>query len=122
MVGIRLLKPIITTQVRPLDFPDAEAGIGQNLVVNPTSEKAAVFELTGSRNSVINSSVLENSITLTSSSNNSTVTIDGFKVTAPSAMNDQGKATIKIGGTAHVEAADMDGDYSGSATLRVVYL
>ncbi len=121
-VGMRLLKPIIATQVRGLDFPDAEAGIGHNLVVNPTSENAAVFELTGSRNAVISSTVLESSITLSSPSSGTSITIDGFKVTAPSAINDQGKATIKIGGTAHVDAEAQEGDYSGSATLRVVYL
>jgi hypothetical protein len=121
-IGIRLLKPITTTLVQPLNFPDAEAGVGQNLVVKTTSDNAATFAITANKNSFINSTILESSVTLSSTSTPSTITIDGFRVTAPSATNDQGKAIIKVGGTAHVDAKDLNGDYSGSATLRVVYL
>jgi hypothetical protein len=32
-----------------------------------------------------------------------------------------GKGTIGVGGTAHVEIDSEDGNYVGSATLRVIY-
>ena len=121
-VSLRLLKPIVMTEVHALSFPDANTGVGQDLVVHASSTDAGAFEVVGSKNIGISSSVVENSIMITSPDTDTAITVDGFTLSSPHVINDQGKATVKVGGTAHILADAKEGDYSGTATLRVVYL
>jgi len=121
-ISLRLLKPTTMTEVHALSFPDANTGIEQDLVVPASSPNAGALEVAGSKNIGINSSVVENGIMIASPDTDTKITVDGFTLSSPPVMDDQGKATVKIGGTAHILADAQDGDYSGTATLRVVYL
>lgn len=120
-VRLRLLKPIVTTTIQSLSFPDTVVGNDTAVVVSSTSDGAAKFDVGGGANRTIFSYVVENSITMTTSSSSSGVMVDGFSVDSPSSFDSAGKAKLNVGATAHVLASNEDADYSGSATLRVIY-
>lgn len=118
---LRLFKPITTTVVQSLSFPDAMAGTASSVVVTASSDKAAIVDVSGGANRSIQSYVIENSINATDPNSGESITIDGFTIDGPSSFNANGKAQINIGATAHLLASNEDGEYKGSATLRVIY-
>ena len=120
-VRIRLLKPIVTTVVQPLSFPDTMAGSSSSVVVSSTADSAAQVDVQGGANRTIHSYVVENSIAMTSPSSSSNVRVDGFSVKSPTAFDSTGKAKLSVGATAHILASNEDANYAGNATLRVIY-
>ena len=120
-VSMKLLKPIVISEVRSLSFPNTNTGISTSLIVGSSDEKAAEFNLVGSANTNIISAIVESSISISAPGVSNPVLVDNFTVKAPLALNDQGKGTIGVGGTAHVTQDSEDGNYIGSATLRVIY-
>ena len=120
-VSLRLLKPVVISEVRSLAFPDTTTGTTSQIVVSSTGDTAAKFEVVGSANSNIVSTVVEHSIVMSAPSVSDPIVVDGFTVQAPLALNELGKASVGVGGTAHINNSNEDGDYSGSATLRVIY-
>lgn len=120
-VNLKLLKPIAISEVRALAFPDMMTGSSTSLVVASSDDSAAKFDLVGSANTNVVSTVVENSIAISAPGISKSVVVDNFTVKAPLALNSQGKGTIGVGGTAHIGTDNDDGDYIGAATLRVVY-
>jgi len=120
---LKLFKPIAITKVQDLLFPDTTlTGSAFTIVVLPAASGAASFTATGGKSRNITTSVVESSITMSASGVAGTITVDTFVLSGPSAFDSSGNATgMKVGATAHVLAASEDGNYSGTATYRVVY-
>jgi len=120
-VSLNLLKPIAISEVRSLAFPNTNIGISTDLIVPSNDENAAEFQLVGSANTNIVSTVIEKSISISAPGASKPVLVDNFTVNAPLALNDKGKGTVGVGGTAHINNDSEDGNYIGSATLRIIY-
>ncbi|MFH1223990.1 MAG: DUF4402 domain-containing protein [Pseudomonadota bacterium] len=120
-IRLRLLKPIVTTEVHPLSFPDTVVGTDSDITVNASNNEAALIDVTGTANANITGGVVESSITMTAPGSDTPVRVDNFIVNTPSALNNSGKGNIGVGATAHMLASNDGGTYNGTATLRVVY-
>ena len=120
-VSLKLLKPIAISEIRSLAFQDTATGSSTSLIVASSDDTAAKFDLVGSANANIISTVVENSVLISAPGVSNSVVVDNFTVKAPLALNGMGRGTIGVGGTAHVGTDSEDGNYMGAATLRVVY-
>jgi len=120
---LKLFKPITITKVQDLLFPDATlTGSDFDIVVLPAASGAASFTAVGGKNRVIVSSVVESGISMSAPGVVGTIAVNTFVLSGPTAFDSSGNITgLKVGATAHVLAASEDGNYSGTATYRVVY-
>ena len=122
VAGMQLFKPLVVTEVNPLAFQTVTSGTTGDLVVNSSGDNAAKFDLAGKANTDMVVSVIDNSVTVSAPNVIKPVVVDNFTVRAPLALNDQGKGTVSIGGTAHIDGYSEEGNYYiSSGTLRVVY-
>ena len=121
--SLKLFQPITITKVQDLFFPDTTlTGSAFTVVVLPADSGAASFTAQGGKNRNITKSVVESSINMSASGVVGNIAVDTFALTGPTAFDATGSITgIKVGATAHVLAASQDGNYTGTATLRVVY-
>ena len=121
--SLKLYQPITITKVQDLSFPNTTlTGSAFNVTVLPADAGAASFTAQGGKSRNITKSVVESSINMTALGVTGNIAVDTFVLTGPTAFDGTGNATgIKIGATAHVLAASQDGNYTGTATLRVVY-
>lgn len=122
-VTMKLLKPIAITKVQDLLFPDTTlTGSAFTVVVATGDSGAASFTATGGKSRSIAKSIVETSIDMSASGVTGKIAVDTFTLAGPTAFDSSGNITgLKVGATAHVLADSEDGDYSGTATLRVVY-
>ena len=122
-VSLKLFKPITITKVQDLLFPDTTlTGSAFSIVVLPADSGAANFNAQGGKSRNLTKSVVESSINMSASGATGTIAVDTFVLSGPTAFDASGNANaIKVGATAHVLAASEDGNYTGTATLRVVY-
>ena len=122
-VSLKLFQPITITKVQDLLFPDTTlTGSAFTVAVLPADSGAASFTAQGGKNRNITKSVVESSVNMSASGVVGNIAVDTFVLTGPTAFDATGNATgIKVGATAHVLAASQDGNYTGTATLRVVY-
>ncbi len=90
-VGLKLLKPIVISEVRSLAFQDTVTGSSTNVVVASSDDTAAKFNLVGSANANITSAVVENSIVVSALGIPDPVVVDSFTINAPLALNGMGK-------------------------------
>lgn len=128
---IRLIKPITISEVAGLRFPEQVAGTAQAVVVTPDDSGAAVFNATGEASKLVVASVVESSIEMTTDDGVGSakrITVDNFELggsvlpDGTGAFNGDGDLNnIRVGGTANIEADDIAGSYSGTATFRLVY-
>ena len=120
---LKLFKPITISKVQDLLFPDTTlTGSAFTVVVATGDSGAATFNAQGGKNRNITRSVVESSINMSASGVVGTIAVDTFVLAGPTAFNASGDANgLKAGATAHILAASEDGDYSGTATFRVVY-
>ena len=120
---LKLYKPITITKVSDLLIPDATlTGSDFNIVVATGDSGAATFNAQGGKNRNITRSVVESKIEMSASGVKGKIAVDTFVLAGPTAFDGSGNANgLKVGATAHVLAASEDGDYSGTATMRVVY-
>lgn len=130
-VGISLITPIKMTLQSPLNFPSTTAGNSATVTTDPADTGSVHFVATGEPNAAITGTILENQVTLTTSDglgSEKQITVDNF-VTGGD-MNESGLATfdengaldnLRIGATAHIDADNIPGSYSTTATYRVVY-
>ena len=121
--SLKLFKPITITKVQDLSFPDTTiTGSLINLVVLPADSSAASFTAQGGNSRSITKSIVESSINMSASGVVGNIAVDTFVLSGPTAFDGTGNITgLKVGATAHILAASLDGNYTGSATLRVVY-
>lgn len=122
-LSLKLFKPITITKVQDLLFQDTTlTGSAFNVVVLPADSGSATFNAQGGKNRNITRSIVESSINMSASGVVGTIAVDTFVLSGPTAFDASGNAnSIKVGATAHVLAASEDGNYTGTATLRVVY-
>ena len=122
-VSLKLFKPITITKVQDLLFPDTTlTGSAINLIVLPADSGAANFTAQGGKSRNITKSVVESSINMAAAGVVGNIAVDTFVLSGPTAFDGSGNITgIKVGATAHILAASEDGNYTGTATLRVVY-
>ncbi len=129
--SMQLVAPIVITESQALSFADTIAGQATDVVTAAADTTAAIFTATGEANRAVTGSVVESNITMTTGDGADTtkqITVDTF--TTGGDMDASGAATfdtngdlsdLRIGGTAHVEAEDIAGAYTGTATFRLVY-
>lgn len=122
---------IIVMEEKSLEFAAQVAGSRTNVITRPLDENAGIFKVTGSPNSPITAQVMEKKVILTTGNGNQAnekIPVNNFKMGG--SVNGRGKGTIgadgvlrdiRVGGTAHIGNADIVGDYSGTATLRIAY-
>ena len=122
-VSLKLFKPITITKVQDLLFPNTTlTGAAFSVVVLPADSGAANFNAQGGKSRNITRSVVESSINMSAPGSVGNIAVDTFVLSGPTAFDASGNANgIKVGATAHILAASEDGDYTGTATLRVVY-
>ncbi|ROS02027.1 uncharacterized protein DUF4402 [Sinobacterium caligoides] len=122
--NIELLSSITISEVQGLTFPAQVAGTAATVTVATSDAGAATFNITGIINAPVVASVSEASINMTDSVSGDEILVDAFTVDAgASALDASGVLNgIKVGATAHVDAADSQGSYEGDATFTVVYL
>ena len=120
---LKLFKPITITKVQDLLFPNTTlTGSAFTVVVLTGDSGAATFNAQGGKSRNITRSVVESSINMSAPGVVGTIAVDTFGIAGPTAFDGSGHANgLKVGATAHVLAASEDGDYSGTATFRVVY-
>ena len=121
--SLKLFQPITISKVQDLLFPNTTlTGSAFTIAVLPADSGAASFNAQGGKNRNITKSVVESSINMSASGVVGNIAVDTFVLTGPTAFDSTGNITaIKVGATAHVLAASLDGNYTGTATLRVVY-
>jgi Domain of unknown function (DUF4402) len=121
--NLKLFKPITISKVQDLLFPDTTlTGSAFNIVVLPADSGAANFTSQGGKNRSITKSIVQSSINMSASGVVGTIAVGTFVLSGPTAFDASGNITgIKVGATANVLAASEDGNYTGTATLRVVY-
>ena len=129
---LRILAPIVITEVRALDFGDTEGG-NVDMTVAAADATAAVFSATGQANKFATASVVQSSITLlrsggTGGNSPDEITVDTFTLGGTGISGstvDFGAggsvSDMRVGATAHVLAEDVAGDYSGTATFSLLY-
>lgn len=130
-VTMSLVAPIVITETQALSFSNAGAGSASTVVTAPTDGTAAIFTATGEASTAVTGSVVEASIEMTTGDGVGTtkrITVDTF--TTGGDMDVAGSATfdgagdltnLRIGATANVQAEDIAGAYTGTATFRLVY-
>ncbi len=128
---LTLIEPLTVTEVNSLRFPEQEAGTAQALPVLPTEAGAAQFNITGEPQRGIVVNIVETSIEMITDGGGSTaksITVDSFDFDGVNPIDGSGTLdvngnlnNVRVGGTAHIEAEDVSGDYVGTATFRVIY-
>jgi hypothetical protein len=121
--SLKLFKPITISKIQDLLFPDTTlTGAGIDIVVATADSGAATFNAQGGKNRNITKSVVESSIDMSAPGVVGHVAVDTFVLAGPTAFDASGDANgLKVGATAHVLAASEDGNYTGTATFRVIY-
>jgi len=127
-VTMKLLAPIVITEVSPLTFPNSPRGTAVNVVVATGDAGAATFSATGSPSTAFVKSMVTPSVTLllggvpSGGDLTKEIVVDTFVLAGPSAFDAAGNAVgMKVGATARVSANDQAGNYSAVATFRIVY-
>jgi hypothetical protein len=120
---LKLFKPITITKVQDLSFPDTTiTGSAIDLTVAPAASTAASFTAAGGNSRTFTRSVVESSINMSAPSVVGNIAVDTFVLAGPVAFDATGNATgLKVGATAHILTTSLDGNYTGAATLRIVY-
>jgi hypothetical protein len=122
-INMNLFAIVTVTKVQDLTFPQATlTGSAFTIIVNTGDSGAATFNATGTNSRSITKSIVQSSINMSASGVAGTIAVDTFILAGPTAFDGSGNANgIKVGATAHVLATSLDGNYTGTATLRVVY-
>ena len=120
---LTLFKPIAITKVADLNFGSQNiTGSAFDVTVAAADSGAASFTATGGNSRSFTKSIVESSINMSASGVVGNIAVDTFTLAGPTAFDASGNATgIKVGAKAHVLAGSLDGNYTGAATLRVVY-
>jgi hypothetical protein len=128
---ISLLEPITLTTVQDLSFAPQPVGEAVDVLTTAADSRAAVFSATGEANAVAQTSVVEPSIEMVTgagSASGERITVDTFTyggslaTDGSTAFDGSGEINnMRVGATAHVEADDVQGDFVGTATFRLVY-
>lgn len=117
--NIALAVDIVITETRGLAFPNEEAGHAGYIVVAATDGTAASFNITGDPNTSFSRSITESSIQMTNGG--SSITVNNFTFAGNAYFDGSGNATVTVGATAQLSGGEIAGDYSGAATLHIVY-
>ncbi|MEI6093084.1 MAG: DUF4402 domain-containing protein [bacterium] len=120
---LKLYKPITITKIQDLLFPDTTlTGSAFDITVATTGSGAATFNAQGGKNRNITKSIVESSINMSAPGVTGSIAVNTFAISGPTAFDSSGNANgLKVGAVAHVLAASEDGNYTGTATFRVVY-
>lgn len=125
----KLLTALSITENAALDFGEEAVGYSGSIVIAPAD--GAQFSVSGHPNYQVQASIVESSINMTTGDGvGATKQIPVGSWTFGGNLNGSGLGTLdgsgsltnmRVGATATVEDTDIAGDYSGSATFRLVY-
>jgi len=128
---LRLLKPITLTQKSQLSFQSVTAGQTTTVVTEPSSSNAVVFSATGEALSTVTGSVVESQILMISGSGSDEslqIPVDSFSTggdldgSGIGVFDSEGNLDdLRIGASAHIDAYNVPGVYTASATFRLTY-
>lgn len=122
-VTMKLGTPISITKLRDLIFPDTAFIGAQDLIIASTAVNSASFTVTGRKNKHLVVSIVPVTVAMSAPGVTGTITVDTFTINPgpPHKFNVSGNAAFTVGATAHILATSEDGDYTGTAAIRVVY-
>ncbi len=136
-VRATILPSLSVSSTKPLDFGNLESGAYSSTVVVPAIGKtrsftgggklrsggnvsAAVFEVSGAPNASVSVS-FPVEINLRSATGH-TMSVNNFKYPdKDSRIGDDGRTTVRVGGTLHMSANQPVGDYTGSVNITINY-
>lgn len=117
-----IISAVSITEVSSLSFPTVYSGTDNTTTILPSDTAAAEFSSTGEPGYSMVASIEPTSITLTNGSGDE-ITVDSFSVTSCSAYSNKGICSpINVGATVNAPAATPAGSYSGTATIKILYL
>lgn len=126
-----LLEPITLNTVQDLSFAPQPVGNAVDVVTAAEDTRAAVFSATGEANAAAQTTVVEPSIEMVTGAGSTPgerITVDTWTyggslgADGSTAFDAAGEINnMRVGATAHVEANDVQGDFVGTATFRLVY-
>ncbi len=129
--SIKLIQDITITEVASLRFPQQVAGTAQTVVVAPADSGAAQFSATGEALAGATATIAEASIEMTTGDgvgSTKRITVDSFTLGGNLAVDgtvafaaDGTISNMRVGGSAVIEADDIAGDYTGTATFELNY-
>ena len=123
--SVELSAAITVTLVRNLDFGYQILGLAKSVIVAPTDSGAASFNASGlTVGRTTTCSVTSSSITLSNGGSGTTnqITVNAFKISGCTTPVPSGGQIlgIGVGATAVINTNDLAGDYTGTATFRIV--
>ncbi|MCP3921128.1 MAG: DUF4402 domain-containing protein [Desulfobacterales bacterium] len=120
-VSLKVRKEMTITEVQALSFGTVLIGsIDQMVTIAPGDTGSAEFNITGDDQASVSLSIVESSITMIGSTfSDQHVTVNNFNLSTSVTLLPEYE--IRVGATAHVNADQYAQDYTGSATLNVVY-
>jgi len=106
--------------------PLEHSGQTKDVIVDPNDSFAAIFNASGAPNTNFTTSIIENSINIiTGDGSDATkrINVSTFTFSGLTSFDGTGNVNgIKVGATFHILSNNIPGDYSGTATLRIIYL
>ena len=129
---LRILSPITITEDQAMDFGETAQGLADPIAATDANNKYAAFTVNGDASKTATASVVESSIEMKTGDGADTtkkVTVDSFSVGVGGSgggdqldfVGDGEVSDVRVYGTAHQEAEDIAGLYTGDVTFRVVY-
>ncbi len=114
-------------KITDLIFPVQVQGVGATVTVGVNDAGAATFTATGTAGRSATIKLTSKTVTITTppnTNNNYRITVNNFVINNTSPVfNALGQITnIRVGARATIVAADVEGEYSGTNTLRLTYL
>jgi hypothetical protein len=113
------------TKLSDLVFPVQIWGLASNPIVNVSDAGAATFSATGTAGRTARITVRQATIYMTNGGGgaNNKITISNFQVNNGTPVFDPlgNLNNIRVGARAQITNKKNEGDYSGTATLRLVY-
>lgn len=126
-VHLKIVEPIIITNIHMLDFGTITGGRSEQEVIGPDDPNAAVFRATGEPRLTVAASILEKNIDLTNSNGDkikvTSFTLGGDLRNDKAQFNNKGELSdLRVGATAIIKSNSPAGDYYGTATFQLVYI
>jgi hypothetical protein len=106
-------------------FPVQVQGIATNVVIAPNDPGAASFSITGEPNRVLSCSVTNNNVNITTPGGGGAkyrIRVDSFLIQGCTHFDPTGVLHgVSVGAKATIRKNNVEGEYSGTNTFRVVY-
>lgn len=123
---LNILPPLTVSNTQPLIFGDAVVGVAETRTIAATDAEAAQFNIVGIPGDNVIISVVQPSIDMLTGSGTTAqeqIPVSSFTIfpTGGVMTLSAGVNTASVGASAFIQVDDVEGNYNGIATLRVIY-